>query len=637
MFIRVPKVLLIGLCAVMLTMAPFKRVVSGQETTLGVPVSVDLTAEGLPISPLIYGSNQDLPGVELYFRRLGGNRTTGYNWETNASNAGHDWYHFSDNWLCSAVGATDEACQQPAGVYTTFHDQSLAQDAETMLTLQMAGYVSADFDQEVFENETAPSARWNEVVTQKPGLIAAQPDLEDGVVYIDEFVHYLIAQYGLSPDDTGIMAYGLDNEPGLWTSTHPRIHPEHVGAEELIQRSVKTALMVKDIDPDALIFGPQLFGFSSYMKLNDAPDWGPLWLKGRYDWFIDYYLDQFSQIEDAEGRRILDALTLNYYSEARSTDNVRVVMGSEPPGSPEVQEARVQAPRSLWDVSFREISWVQKNYGTFLPLLPKVKSSIETYYPGTKLAFTEWGFGGEGHISGGIAAADTLGIFGREGVWASTHWSTEEDKTYLAAAYNLYLNYDGQGGSFGDVSMPTTNLDYWNLAVHAAVDSQNEDRLHVILINRNLYEATEIDFSLQGENGTNSAQVWGFDADSAEITQRDSIYVENGAFNYDIPPATVLHLVFSDEKVAKPTPKPTATTVPTETPLPTEVPTEEPTEVPTLAPTVTLEQEEVPVNDEIVGDTIEPSQSPIMWMVFLGVGVLLLAGGIRFIKRRMKE
>ena len=128
------------------------------------------------------------------------------------------------------------------------------------------------------------------------------------------------------------------------------------------------------------------------------------------------------------------------------------------------------------------------------------------------------------------------------------------------------------------------------MAVHAAVDSQNKNHLHLFLVNCNLYEATEINLSLLRENGYNSVQVWAFDGDTAEITPRNSIDVADKNFEYAIPSATV-----------------------------------------------TPEKEEVPVTDEIGGDTIEPTQSPIMWLVFLGVGVLLLAGGIRLIKRRKKE
>ena len=52
-------------------------------------------ASAKPISPYIYGMNH-YAGSSLTnpvtSDRLGGNRWTGYNWESNASNAGRDWY-----------------------------------------------------------------------------------------------------------------------------------------------------------------------------------------------------------------------------------------------------------------------------------------------------------------------------------------------------------------------------------------------------------------------------------------------------------------------------------------------------------------------------------------------------------------
>src|ERR1017187_8701937 len=53
-----------------------------------------------PIFPYIYGNNQPLwkSAGKLYsLTRIGGNRMTAYNWENNASNAGSDWQHQSDN------------------------------------------------------------------------------------------------------------------------------------------------------------------------------------------------------------------------------------------------------------------------------------------------------------------------------------------------------------------------------------------------------------------------------------------------------------------------------------------------------------------------------------------------------------
>src|SRR5262245_35710632 len=64
--------------------------------TLAADVTFSInSAQGVhSISPYIYGTNQfngSTPPVNLGLERLGGNRWTGYNWETNFSNAGTDY------------------------------------------------------------------------------------------------------------------------------------------------------------------------------------------------------------------------------------------------------------------------------------------------------------------------------------------------------------------------------------------------------------------------------------------------------------------------------------------------------------------------------------------------------------------
>jgi hypothetical protein len=88
-----------------------------------------------------------------------------------------------------------------------------------------------------------------------------------------------------------------------------------------------------------------------------------------------------------------------------------------------VVAARKQAPRSLWDLAYTENSWIAQ-FSTNGPirLLPRLEDKIAANYPGTKLSITEYNYGGANHISGGIAQADALGVFGREGLFAATLW-----------------------------------------------------------------------------------------------------------------------------------------------------------------------------------------------------------------------
>lgn len=122
----------------------------------------------------------------------------------------------------------DELDNIPGGVAVNL-SQKCAEKGNlySIMTLQMAGYVSADFLGTVNEEETAPSSRWNRVEFEKGTAFDDMPDLNDGVVYMDEFVNYLVKTLGNSQSEKGIKAYSLDNEPALWSSTHPRVHPNH--------------------------------------------------------------------------------------------------------------------------------------------------------------------------------------------------------------------------------------------------------------------------------------------------------------------------------------------------------------------------------------------------------------------------
>jgi len=124
----------------------------------------------------------------------------------------------------------------PASVVTTFHDKALSKNVPyTLITLQAAGYVSADGNGPVSQEETAPSSRWKEVKFEKGAPFSLTPDTEDDYVYMDEFVNYLVNKYGNASTPTGIKGYSIDNEPALWSHTHPRIHPDNVTAKELIE------------------------------------------------------------------------------------------------------------------------------------------------------------------------------------------------------------------------------------------------------------------------------------------------------------------------------------------------------------------------------------------------------------------
>jgi len=512
-----------------------------------VSIDVDPDSARAPISPYIYGTNQDIAGVNFTLRRNGGNRMTGYNWENNASNAGSDYLNQSDNFLTWFSGIPDNQAAIPGIVLTKFHDQSLASNVPySIITLPMAGYVAADKNGPVAAGETAPSSRWIPVLNTKPTALLATPDVTDGKVYSDELLQFLVNRYGSAAGANGIKGYSLDNEPDLWSNTHSRLHPAKPLCAELISWSIDLAKAVKRIDPAADTLGFVSYGFGGYYDFQSATDWPAEKTKGAYRWFIDYYLDQMKQASTTAGVRLLNVLDLHNYSEAQG-GGARVTDSTDY-SNIACNKARLQAPRAFWDPSYVENSWIGQYFSNYLPFLPGIKQSVTTFYPGTKIGFSEYNFGGENHISGGIAQADILGIFGKQGVYLASLWPLHSDLTYAAAAFNLYRNYDGAGHGFGDTSVSAATADVVNSSVYASLEGGSAARLHVIVLNKNYDTASQFDFNIAGGTRFASARVFAFDAASATLTERAAVTgISSNHFSYSLPPLTAAHFILQAE------------------------------------------------------------------------------------------
>jgi hypothetical protein len=508
---------------------------------LAADVTVDPTAGQSRISPYVYGANQvDGSSVSFTAWRLGGNRLTGYNWENNFSHAGTDWQNSNDTYLCD----TPSICATPGATITNYVDAARAARAYSLVTLPMAGYVAADAKGTVAESEVAPSARWKEAVARKGSAFVSAPDLNDGKVYTDELVSLLVTRYGTAQNG-GILGYSLDNEPDLWSSTHPRIHPNPCGAAELVTRSAELASAVKAVDPSAEIFGFVSYGYGGYTQLQEAADWNSV--KGSYKWYTQYFLAQMAAASQKAGKRLLDVLDLHYYSEARG-GGVRIQDGTTANAA-----ARVQSTRSLWDPNYGysandpttgENSWITQGFEA-IQLIPRVQGYIRSLYPDTKFAITEYDFGAADHISGGIAEADALGIYGRDGVYFATRWGSPGK--FTDAAYQLYLNYDGKGSRFGDVAVKTTSSDLVNVPAYAALDQANPNTLHVVLINRNLSSAQTAAITIAGSSVYASGHAWGFDSSSSTLTDRGAVSVSSNSFSLNLPAMAALHVVLSTD------------------------------------------------------------------------------------------
>ncbi|MDX1935294.1 MAG: glycoside hydrolase family 44 protein [Capsulimonadales bacterium] len=423
--------------------------------------------KGQPISPYIYGLNfPEWKKIPLKFpvARQGGNRMTAYNWETNASNAGSDWHHQNDSFL----GSSDE----PGRTVRSFLEDAQSHGAVTILTVPMAGYVAADKkgDGDVNQTPNYLNARFHRSLPKKSGPRVYPPNTADNRVYQDEFVAWIekIRNPRLS------VWYALDNEPDIWAHTHARIVAKTPTYADFIGRSIEYAAAIKEVAPKSVVLGPVSYGWQGFRRFQDAAD------ANNRD-FLNVYLAAMKTAEAKHGKRLLDLLDVHFYPEARG-DDVRVTEDADKPGT---RAARIQAPRSLWDPTYVENSWITQSLGGKpIALLPGLQKQISDHYPGTRLAMTEYNYGGRTDISGTIAQADVLGIFGRYGMYAACNWGMSPDATAQIAAFRAFLDYDGKGGRFGDVGLKVTGETPAEDSLYAARDSAHPDRMTLVAINK---------------------------------------------------------------------------------------------------------------------------------------------------------
>lgn len=429
-------------------------------------VSID-TARRTPISPYIYGANftpWEKTGRTVTLDRQGGNRLSAYNWETNASNAGNDYRHQNDGYM----GESNE----PGWTVRTFMEKSQANGAAVLVTVPTMGYVSADKkgDGDVGDTPDYLETRFHRSLPRKNGPLVFPPDHSDEFVYQDEFVHWV---EGKRSPSTPVW-YSLDNEPDLWGSTHQRVWKQNPTYAQIVANNIEFASAIKAQAPSALVFGPANYGWQGFRTFQNAPD-----ANGRE--FVDFYLGQMRAAEATAGKRLIDVLDIHWYPEAKGGGQ-RIAWGEDKPGT---AEARLQAPRSLWDPTYVEDSWIAETLGKKpIVLLPRLREQISKNYPGTKLGITEYNYGGGKNVSGLLAQADVLGIFGREGVFAACVFGMGAGDTSQIEAFKAYRDFDTKGARFGDLSLPVSGVVAATESIYAALDSKDRTRLTAVVINK---------------------------------------------------------------------------------------------------------------------------------------------------------
>jgi hypothetical protein len=500
-----------------------------------VTFNIDAAASK-PISPYIYGINEFAIGgaawPNLTFRRVGGNRWTAYNWVNNASNAGSDFIFQNDNYLGGG--------NVPGGAVIPAIQNASAHKAALLLTIPIQGYVAADKkgDGDVHDTPDYLAKRFRKERAHKGSAFTLTPSPATPIVYQDEFVNWVKRKYPYSQTDPRRpIWFSLDNEPDLWAETHSEVHPGAPTYAELVSKGADYATNIKAVARKALVFGPVSYGWYGYTRLQGAPD------ANDRD-FLSFYLKQMKARSATAHKRLLDVLDLHWYTEVTVGDVHDGIPVTGINTSPAVVAARVQAPRSLWDPSYVENSWItQDDIGTAIKLIPRMKAKIAAGYAGTKLAITEYNYGAGRHISGGIAQADALGIFGREGVFAAAQFPLlETPEIFVQGAFKMYRDFDGANGAFGNRSIKATTTSIADTSVYASLDSTDVNRMVIVAINKTDAPIAAT-IRLKNAEAMHLAKVYRLTSASSQPQADADIVIANGtSFPYTMPAYSVTTL-----------------------------------------------------------------------------------------------
>lgn len=530
-----------------------------------VTIQVDLTQGVHRINPNIYGVNNSdtatLNALNSPINRYGGNRTSRYNWQQNVDSTASDFFFesFPD-------------APTPGGIADFFVTNSRNASAQPMITVPMIDFIAktnaqrnvlcsfsiARYGPQTGNDATFPPDCGNGIIRDGPRPVFVMNDPLDAntpnsTAFQRGLVQHLVDTFGTAANG-GVRYYILDNEHAIWHQTHRDVHPIGASSSEIRDKMIAFASMIKNVDPGALVVGPEEFGYTGYFlsgldiyRCDIAQAMGDFTCfpnppdrpnRGGMD-YVAYLLTQLRAQQVMTGRRLLDVFSLHYYPQGNG-----VFAGATDAAT---QDLRSRSTRSLWDPTYVDESFIQFQAEPMVRLIPRMKEWVNTFYPGTAIGVTEYNWSAASHINGGTTQADLLGIFGREGLDLATLYTDRSLPldTFTAKAFQIYRNYNGQKSTFGDVSVRTTASDATpeptanHVGVYGAMRGA-DGALTLMVVSKYRSGDTPVQVNLAGFQPGAMAEVWRLSAaNGGAITRLADVPVGASGFRPTVPAQSV--------------------------------------------------------------------------------------------------
>ena len=533
-----------------------------------VTADIDLAAPGRPISPYIYGGACDAKVAKaagMTIVRHGGNPTSTVNWKGGFWSSGADWY-FVNN----PAGAKPTPPEKRLAAFLDLKKQGL----ELYQTIPIMGRVAKDGDSVGFDTRKYPDqTSWEG--KDHPGDL--HPYAGSGRQYIrDEAGEIKKDAKGkpltrdippnpddvsieMSPDDQcaqlefevknmgfgtaangGIKFVALDNEPAIWQGTHKCFKPVACGYDEYWQRTQDYAGRLKKIDPSVKIAGPCTWGWTDlfYSGLD-----AQLISQGKGTWasppdfaahgkvpFLKWWMKNLADYEKKNGTRLVDILDFHFYPQSHGKTGT------------DQGEGRVQETRVYWDPTFKTTSWMGAETNKICRVIPLLKEWIAESNPGMLTSIGEYASDGGNEISGGVAQAELLGIFAREGLDMAFIWGEPGPNSSVHFGFLITRNPDGKFTPFGDHYLPATVSSPEDVSVHTGRDTAT-GRLSFILINKRASKDARVTLKLSKPLPAQSITPYEYSsANRRALGQLPALKVSGNQIEVNLPAMSILRL-----------------------------------------------------------------------------------------------
>jgi len=445
-----------------------------------VEIQVDVAQGRIPISPAIYGRNNNISDdstkpmsavtVTMYndaglrmTRDGGGNNSTKYNWRRKLSSH-PDWYNnvYKHDWDFAARSV----------------QQRLPQTNQ-MWTLQLLGKVASNTSNN-FNDAAYNNSQWSPHCTDNwaggggPSTGNGNPVLylmdwpADSTTAILDYWFKPVTSGGLGLDSTRFRYWNMDNEPEAWSGTHDDVLTDTISAETYIAKFVAVAKLARQKFPGIKIVGPVFTNEWQWWDWNDHFVGGLPWMQ--------YFVKRISEEQAKAGLRLLDVVDFHCYASADTTAKDRSIVS--------------QLHRIWYDTTY---DWPWANGSKGYPsgwdearkkqyIFVRMENWLTQYFGanhGIKISVSEMGIAG--NLNNKMTApltsvwyASQLGIFADHGVELFTPWNWY---TGQWETLHLFSRYAKSMRVQSASALDSTVSSYSSV-------NMNNDSLTVVLVNR---------------------------------------------------------------------------------------------------------------------------------------------------------